>query len=386
MEIFKPGQRFNIMGRRSTFAMVSVILVLASWGLVAIKGINFGIEFVGGTEALVKFTEPVDIGALRTAVANTGLDAPEVVTYGTTAEARYFVRSRTQGLLTQDELSRVKAAVVAKVGEPTLWDASDETGEEIRARFATAPDEAALVAALNEAGLGEGASLGKQAEGANPVYLLRPPGVRTRIEGALKTAFGEKFASIDRLESVGSAVGTQLRNQGILAVLYAIIGILLYIGFRFDLTYSPGAVVALVHDVSITVGIFSLTGLEFSLPIVAALLAIVGYSINDTVVIFDRIREARAEGVSTDLEETLNISISDTLSRTLLTSLTTFIAVLAIFVFGAGSIKNFAFAMMVGIIVGTYSSIYIASPIVLKLDKMRRDRMAASGTAVTPAA
>lgn len=381
MEFFKPGKTFDIMGRRATFGIASLVLVLASWGLVAFKGLNFGIEFVGGTEALVKFTGPVEIAELRTSVANTGLDTPEVVTYGLADEGRYFIRSRTQSLLSEAERAAVKTAVVAKVGEPTLWDASDETGEEIRARFATPPDEAALQAALDASGLGSGGSVGKQAEGTNPVYLLRLPGVRTRIEAALRKDFGEKFASIDRMESVGSAVGAQLRNQGILAVLYALIGILLYISFRFDLTYSPGAVVALMHDVSITVGVFALTGMEFNLPIVAALLAIVGYSLNDTIVVFDRIREARAEGVSSSLEETLNISISDTLSRTLLTSVTTFIAVLAIYIFGGGIIQNFAFAMLVGIIVGTYSSIYIASPFVLKLDEMRRNRMAQAGTA-----
>ena len=169
-----------------------------------------------------------------------------------------------------------------------------------------------------------------------------------------------------------------MRNQGILAVLYALIGILLYVSFRFDLRYSPGAVVALVHDVSITVGIFSLAGLEFNLPIITALLAIMGYSLNDTMVVYDRIRESLKMGLGSSLPETINLSVSDTISRTVLTSLTTFLAVLSIFVFGGGIIQNFAFAMLVGIIVGTYSSIYIASPIVIAMDRYLKGRQASA--------
>jgi preprotein translocase subunit SecF len=388
MEFFKPGTRYDIMSKRRGIGMMSLVLVLASWALVGVRGLNFGIDFVGGTEILVKLTESTDLATLRGHVTATGLDAPEVVTYGVADEGRYFIRSRTQGLLTPEEREKVRASVVAKLGEPTLWDTSDETGEEVRVRFAEAKPEADLLAALKDAGFTEDVAVTKQAEGTNPVYILRLPSVRQRVEAGLRGAYGEKFASIDRVESVGSAVGKQLRNQGILAVLYALIGILLYLSFRFDLTYSPGAVAALVHDVSITIGIFSLTGMEFNLPIIAALLAIVGYSLNDTIVVYDRIREAREAGVAKELEETLNIAISDTLSRTVLTSVTTFLAVLSIFVFGGGIIQNFAFAMLIGVVVGTYSSIFIASPLVLVMDARRRSRLAVegAGTPVTPGA
>ncbi|MCA9559418.1 MAG: protein translocase subunit SecF, partial [Myxococcales bacterium] len=226
---------------------------------------------------------------------------------------------------------------------------------------------AELKAAMDEAGFAAG-TVTLQAEGTNPFYLMNLPGVRQRLSDALTAKFGETYKGIDRFESVGSAVGQQMRNQGILAVLYALIGILLYISFRFDLRYSPGAVLALVHDVSITIGIFALTGLEFNLPIIAALLAIVGYSLNDTIVVYDRIRESLQLGMGKTLVDTINISISETISRTILTSLTTFLAVLSIYIFGGGIIQNFAFAMLVGIIVGTYSSIYVASPAVVWMD------------------
>lgn len=190
-----------------------------------------------------------------------------------------------------------------------------------------------------------------------------------------------RFLGIERVETVGSAVGEQMRNQGILAVLYALIGILLYVTFRFDLRFSPGAIIALFHDLSITVGIFVITGVEFNLPIIAALLAILGYSINDTIVVYDRIRESTKMGLAPTLYETINISVSETISRTTLTSATTFISVLAIYILGSGMTQNFAFAMMVGIIVGTYSSIYIASPFALFMDRFLKSREKAAPAA-----
>jgi preprotein translocase subunit SecF len=367
VEFFKPGVRYDFLGIRKPLIATSLVLVAASWALVATKGLNFGIDFAGGSEALVNMAKPVDVGELRGVVEATGLEQPEVVTYGITDEGRYFIRSRTQSLLTQAEQDRLKAAVTSKVAAPQVWEAVDEAGEQIRVRFESRKTLPELKAAMDEAGFAEG-TVTLQAEGTNPFYLMNLPGVRQRLSDALKAKFGETYNGIDRFESVGSAVGQQMRNQGILAVLYALIGILLYISFRFDLRYSPGAVLALVHDVSITIGIFALTGLEFNLPIIAALLAIVGYSLNDTIVVYDRIRESLQEGLGKGLEDTINISISQTISRTILTSLTTFLAVLSIYIFGGGIIQNFAFAMLVGIIVGTYSSIYVASPAVVWMD------------------
>ena len=179
---------------------------------------------------------------------------------------------------------------------------------------------------------------------------------------------------VGKFEAVGAAVGRQMRNQGVLSVIYALIGILLYVSFRFDLRYSPGAVLALIHDVSITIGLYCVLGYEFNLPIIAALLAIVGYSLNDTIVVYDRIRESLKLGLGKTMTDSINISVSDCLSRTVLTSVTTFIAVFCIWWFGGGIIQNFAFAMLVGVLIGTYSSIYIASPAVLFMDETLKER------------
>jgi preprotein translocase subunit SecF len=221
-------------------------------------------------------------------------------------------------------------------------------------------------------------------EKRNPVFAISSDD-GARLKSDLIKRFGPLAKSdearaligVDRFEKVGKTAGEQLRNKGILAVVYALIFILFYIALRFDPRYSPGAIVALLHDVSITLGIFCLTGREFNLPIIAALLAIVGYSLNDTIVVYDRIRENQDESPeSASFSGIINTSINDCLSRTILTSVTTFIAVLAIKIYGGGIIENFAFAMLVGVGVGTYSSIYIASPLVLWMDDYfeRRER------------
>ena len=379
MQFFKPGLRVDFLGISRPLVLTSLALVIASWGMVAFKGLNFGIDFAGGTEVLLAFNEPVDVAELRANVAKTGLDQPDVVKYGLTDEGRYFIRSRTQSLLSDARRAAVKAAYQGKYKDIDVYDETDETGEVIRIKFKESKKLEELTAVVRGAGF-ETARVTPQTEALNPFYMVRLPGVRERVMASMKAQYGAKFKNIDRLESVGSAVGTQMREQGALSVIYALLGILLYISFRFDLRYSPGAVLALVHDVSITIGIFSLTGMEFNLPIIAALLAIVGYSLNDTIVVYDRIRESLQLGIGKDLTDSINISISDCLSRTVLTSVTTFLAVLSIYLFGGGIIENFAFAMLVGVVIGTYSSIYIASPIVVAMDKYLAARAGAQAT------
>jgi preprotein translocase subunit SecF len=181
----------------------------------------------------------------------------------------------------------------------------------------------------------------------------------------LNKAFGAENVDIRRVEMVGPKVGKDLRRQGMLAILYALIGILIYVTVRFELRFAVGAIVALAHDVMITIGVFALLDKEFSLPIVAALLAIVGYSLNDTIVVYDRIRENMKGSAKSGFIKTINDSINQTLSRTILTSLTTMLVLISLFFLGGGVIHDFAFAMIVGVTVGTYSSIFIASPVVI---------------------
>lgn len=192
-----------------------------------------------------------------------------------------------------------------------------------------------------------------------------PNKVTEKVTHTLREVFGSK-AEIRRVEMIGPTVGRELREKGTMALIYALIGILLYVAWRFEPIFAFGAILALIHDTLATIGIFMSVGREFSLPVIAALLTVIGYSINDTIVVYDRIRENMKVLLrSKPFDELVNDSINQTLSRTLITSLTTFFVVLCLYLFGGGVINDFAFVLLVGIIVGTYSSIFIASAIVV---------------------
>jgi len=195
-------------------------------------------------------------------------------------------------------------------------------------------------------------------------------GLGDKLRASIDNRLGAgSVIDIPQVESVGAKMGQQLRNDGIKSVIYALALMLLYIALRFDFRYAPGAIIALAHDVIITIGIFGLTWIEFSLPVVAALLTIAGYSINDTIVVYDRIRENVAKLRDRKFPLVVNKSINETLSRTLLTSLTTLFTCIAILIMGEGVLKSFAVALTVGVLIGTYSSIFVASPLVVLLNR-----------------
>ena len=190
-------------------------------------------------------------------------------------------------------------------------------------------------------------------------------GLSIDIQNTLEKTYSKGNVEIRRVEMVGPQVGKDLRVKGLKAIFYAMIGLLAYISWRFEFRFAVGAIVALVHDVMITLGAFSVFGKEIDLPIIAAFLAIIGYSLNDTIIVYDRIRENLGKHNKESFPYIVNRSINETLSRTLLTSGTTLLVVLALFILGGGVIHNFAFAMLVGVVVGTYSSIFVASPILI---------------------
>lgn len=203
------------------------------------------------------------------------------------------------------------------------------------------------------------------------IYVEQQRGVTAsdmaaRIEGALKETIGENPYEILQTDTVGPKIGEELRRKTVWAILIALLLILIYIGWRFELLFAVGAIIALFHDVLITLGIFGIMNFEISLKEIAAFLTIVGYSLNDTIVVYDRIRENLKVMRNEDLATIMNRSINQCLSRTVVTSMTTFVVVLILFLFGGEVIKGFAFAMLVGVIVGTYSSIFVASPLILE--------------------
>jgi preprotein translocase subunit SecF len=196
-------------------------------------------------------------------------------------------------------------------------------------------------------------------------------GLSAKIEESLNAAYGKDAFQVQRVEVVGPKVGKDLTQKAILAVIFSWIGMLIYIAIRFELRHAVGGIVGVIHDVTIVVGIFSIFAIEFTLTIVAALLTIIGYSIHDTIVVFDRVRENVRKNTRKDLPTVMNESINQTLSRTILTSFTVAIVVAILYIFGGAVIHDFAFALLVGVIFGTYSSVFIAAPVVLAWERYR---------------
>jgi len=248
-------------------------------------------------------------------------------------------------------------------------------GTLIQLQFKTPPDIEVIRDGLKTIALGESTI---QEFGSKRDILIRVQrseekleAVGSKVRNSLGGKFNKEDITIERVEMVGPKVGRDLREKAILSILYAVIGIVIYISWRFELQYAIAAIIALAHDVLVTLGAFSILDKEFTLVIVAAFLAIIGYSLNDTIVVFDRIREnLRRRGKNT-LVQTINASINQTLSRTLLTSGTTLMVVMALFFFGGEIIHDFSFALLVGILVGTYSSIFIASVFLVYWDSRR---------------
>ncbi|MGD8970549.1 MAG: protein translocase subunit SecF [Desulfobacterales bacterium] len=337
MQFIKPDININFIGvRKVAYAMSLAMILMSIASLVFQGGPDFGIDFAGGTLIQVKFSSPAEIEAVKSGLTDSGIEQPSVQRFGEKNENEFLIR--TQGLT--------------------------ETSE----------------------------------------------GFTTHLRDKLKSATGSEV-EIRRVEMVGPQVGKDLREKALLAMFYALLFITIYISGRFEfkwmisgimaaalagalyvfqlfhvsvpflmaaalvvalllfwilqLRYAMGAIVALIHDVTITVGIFSIFGKEFTLPIIAALLTIIGYSLNDTIIVFDRIRENLRKYHKQSLGFIINRSVNETLSRTILTSGTTLIVVLALYFFGGGIIHDFAFALLIGIFIGTYSSVYVASPILL---------------------
>jgi preprotein translocase subunit SecF len=252
-------------------------------------------------------------------------------------------------------------------------------GTLVQVKFETATTPADIKQALTELNLG---SLVVQTFGddANE-FLIRAQATSDELKGlgnqvgkALDGVYGDGKSEIRRVEMVGPQVGKDLREKGFKAILFAMIAILIYVTLRFEFRFAVGAILALVHDVLITLGVFSVFGREIDLPVIAAFLAIIGYSLNDTIIVYDRIRENMGKYAKDGFGTVINRSINETLSRTILTSGTTLLVVLSLFIFGGGVIHNFALALLVGVVVGTYSSIFVASPLLIFWDDYKRNR------------
>lgn len=367
LQLFK-NPRIDFMGKRNLWVGLSVVTVVASAIVVPIYGLHLGIEFSGGTEVHVKYASSPDPHAIRNALAAGGFPNFLVTTIGKPEENEVTIRlgltsDKKEENLTPRVIAALRQGDVKQKLASGLLDVNVADEATLRMLLETSPD-----VARDDAAKAAGAVLAARKERAifkSVEELSSIPAVTAPAMTVLRSrAFTGPFAV--RSESyIGPAVGRELVRKAILAVVGSLAGMLVYIWFRFEFQWGLAAVVALVHDTAVTLLLFSLSGYEMSLPVVAAFLTLVGYSTNDTVVVFDRIRENLGKRGGDDLVGLINDSINQTLSRTIITSGLTWIVVVALFILGGEPLRPFAFVMTVGIIVGTYSSIYIASPILV---------------------
>lgn len=290
MEFFRQTSAINFMGKSKLAMIFSIVMVLSSFVILSTKGLNYGVDFAGGTIVQVKYKGNAPIDVMREKLStNQIFEGASITEFGSADEV--VIRMRT-----------TSSDVVVDVGDVT---------------------KAALV--------------------------------------------GTGDFEIRRVDIVGPKVGSELKEKGIMSLILAVAGILIYVAFRFEWRFALSSVLALVHDVSIALGAIALVGLEVNLDVLAALLTILGYSLNDTIIVFDRIREGITNSRNDEFSNIIDDSITNTLARTTLTSLTTLFVVFTLFVWGGEIIHAFAFTLLVGIVVGTYSSIFVASPTLFTL-------------------
>ena len=289
----------NFIGNRNIALIFSSVLMIISIGSLAVRGLQMGIDFTGGTLIEVGYQKPADLTVLRNTLDAEGFDDATVQNFGTAKDVLIRLKPH-EGVSSADLSSKVLEAINKTTAEP---------------------------------------------------------------------------ASVRRVEFVGPQVGDDLAEDGFLALLYSTIGILIYIAWRFEWKFSAGAVIATIHDVIVTLGFFSILGLEFDLTVLAAVLALIGYSLNDTIVVYDRIRENFRLLRNKSTEEIMNISVNVTLSRTIMTSLTVILVLVSLFFLGGEIIHNFSVVLLFGVFFGTYSSIFIASPMALLLGISAEDLM-----------
>ena len=392
IEFFKEPN-IDWMGKAKYFYALSAILLLAGWiSIFAKGGLYYGIDFKGGTNVDVKFAQPPKIDDLRKALSTQGLGNSEIQSIGdiggNSNEVLIFVaQNGTSDEALDSSLRQVLAALnasynVGNTGKPDFNSANPSA----LAAYLTQKDPLNLSAAAGE----RYPQLARQildyrdralgGLATNFDELAKAPGVTPAAVSSLKDGFTLAPFVVRSPEIVGAKVGAELRRQAIFVTLYALGGMLLYIAFRFEWVFGAAAVLAVFHDVLITLGFFSLLHFEISLTVIAALLTLVGYSMNDTIVIFDRIRENNRLLRREDFKDIVNKSINQTLSRTILTSGLTFLTVLVLFLMGGQVLRAFSFALVVGIVVGTYSSFGIAAPLVVWWHRWRDQGTAAVGT------
>ncbi len=349
---------------------ISAIMVLGSWIAFFTIGPNWGIDFTGGTEIQLKFAQPTEIGEVREALRRLELSDDAVQSINGRDSGEFIVRIQDPTFGMEGLDAEVEQALETAFGPD--WVQAMNVSAEVSARFVVTHGEPAATPAEVQRALTGDLGLAQVKPGRSQNQLIiEVPGLAERIQERIASALGDRPFEVMAIEAVGPKVGADLRRQGFVALVATFALILVYVAFRFDIAFAPGAVIALVHDVSVTVGLFVLLQLDFDLTMIGALLTIVGYSINDTIVIYDRIRENQEKFSRTNTAELINRSVNETLTRTVATNGATMLSIVMFLFFGGPVLRNFALAMMCGIIFGTYSTVFIASPMILVMERIK---------------
>lgn len=371
MQLFQKTN-IDFIGKQKIFLALSFVLLavgIGSW--VAKGGLKYGIDFTGGVNVNVKFASKPPVDKIRAAIS--ARIPGEISVQEVSGQNEVIIGT---GLRAEAELNKARGVMAETLAATFGTDASklDLNNASVQSLFDRLRDP------LQRAGAGLNDDQIKQAAQAILDFKNSPPrsgvlasldqlrevsGVTPKVLEVVKQECALGQFSIRSAEVIGPKIGAELRNKAVLATLYALGGMLVYLAFRFEFSYGLAAVIAVFHDVIITLGLFCLFDKEISLNVIAALLTLVGYSMNDTIVVFDRIRETLTMSRKDAFVKVVNDSINQTLSRTVLTSGLTFISALSLLIFGGPVLNGFAFALVVGIIVGTYSSIFIASPVLI---------------------
>ncbi len=373
MEFFR-NTSFDFMRLRRVCLGLSTVVVVAALGFIFSRQLNLGIDFAGGTQMIVQFAESPDVQELRGLLEDAGIENASIQSFGAEEDSSVILRTptaeeggqegavRVEGMLQQRYNGGVSGFDLNRQGTEALAsllleaDPDDQraSGDDIAAREHYRRAAAEVMERRRNEGL---ITDWTEIEPGEALSAAAVAAIRERA------TFGN-FAVLSS-DNVLPQIGSELRRKGLLAIGFSLAGILAYIWFRFELRFGIGALVALAHDVAVCLGLFAFAGYEFNLTTVAAFLTVIGYSVNDSVVVFDRVRENLRRSRRENLVDVLNRSLNQTLSRTALTSGTTLLAVGSLFILGGDVIRGFSFLLLIGVLVGTYSSIYVASPIVL---------------------
>jgi preprotein translocase subunit SecF len=383
MQIFPVGRVYDFMGQRRLFAVISVLMTLVAAFLIVKPGPNLGTDFKGGTEIEVEFKGDTGSGEIRDAVIASGFSAPDVIRVSENkARNRYLVRVQevsTIGAEKQRQIARVLCigeglpetdCPEAKVG--TEFKVSPG-GDKIAVRYRETPDLGWIrerMKTVHGIALREGESNPTLQNARDNKVEIQIKSKGDQLLDGMRARLGPERVpdTALRVEWIGPKAGAQLRDSALKSIAIALVFIMVYIALRFDLRFAPGAVISLAHDALVTLGVLVALRREINLTTVAAILTVVGYSVNDTVIVYDRVRENFGVMRGATFASIINSSISEMLGRTILTSSTVVMSLLAFFIWGTGPLKDFSLALIVGVVLGTYSSVYVAIPITWWLD------------------